>query len=76
VSELETKEYHYKSAAEVVRDLWKKMPHCDREMSLDCRVEETLTSAVANQFRNPNCIPTIPFFSYLETKIASSFLPN
>jgi len=76
VSELETKQYHYKSAVEVVRDLWKKMPHHDTEMSLDCRVEETLTSAVANQLRNPKCIPTSPFFSYLEMKIANSFLPK
>jgi len=52
------------------------MPHHDTEMSLDCRVEETLTSAVANQLRNPKCIPTSPFFSYLEMKIANSFLPK
>jgi hypothetical protein len=50
------------------------MPHRDRKMSLDSRVEKTLTSAVANQLRTTKCIPTVPFFSYLEAKIANSFL--
>ena len=70
MSELETEQYHYKSADEIVWDLWKKMPHRDREMSLDSRVEETLTSAFAKEYSYYS------LSSYLERKIAKILLPT